>query len=74
MFIISNGLFQETQANLFQAFTQAENSSTRRFGGSGLGLAITKQIVDLFGGQIEVESRPGWGTTVVMSVTSPSPS
>ncbi|MGH6990815.1 MAG: ATP-binding protein, partial [Stellaceae bacterium] len=57
------GMTAEVCANLFQKFTQADTSITRRFGGTGLGLAISKQLTELMGGKIGVSSRPGAGTT-----------
>jgi signal transduction histidine kinase/ActR/RegA family two-component response regulator len=56
------GLTIEQQARLFNAFEQAENSTSRRFGGTGLGLAITKRLAYLMGGEVGVHSTPGQGS------------
>lgn len=56
------GISKEQQKRLFHAFTQADNSTTRRFGGSGLGLNITRQLVEMMGGSIRVESELNKGS------------
>ena len=59
------GMAPEVQSLLFNKFTQADQSTTRRFGGTGLGLAICKHLVELMGGRIWIEdSQPGKGTTM----------
>ncbi|MFA5937884.1 MAG: ATP-binding protein [Sinimarinibacterium sp.] len=57
------GMTQAEQAHLFHSFSQADASTTRRFGGTGLGLAITRQLVEAMHGDIACESSPGHGTT-----------
>jgi signal transduction histidine kinase len=60
------GMTPEQQARLFQAFSQADASTTRRFGGTGLGLAITKHFCEMLGGHISVDSAPGEGANFII--------
>lgn len=62
------GIPADAQAHIFDAFSQADGSTTRKYGGTGLGLAIVKQLVTLMGGTIELQSRPGEGTSFRFTV------
>ncbi len=64
------GIAPEAQERIFEAFTQADSSMTRRFGGSGLGLAISRRIVEELGGEIGLVSEPGAGSTFSFWVKS----
>ena len=62
------GMTHEQVGKLFERFTQADASTTRRFGGTGLGLAITRAFAEMLGGAIAVESRDGEGTTFTLTL------
>jgi signal transduction histidine kinase/ActR/RegA family two-component response regulator len=62
------GITPEKLPTLFEKFTQADNSATRRFGGTGLGLAICRELTQMMGGSIDVESREGQGSTFTVEL------
>jgi len=65
------GIAPENQARIFSGFTQAEASTTRRFGGSGLGVAISQRLVALMGGELQLQSTPGQGSCFHFTLTLP---
>jgi len=65
------GISGETQARLFQAFSQADSSTTRRYGGTGLGLAVSSQLAGLMGGRLTVESAADKGSCFTLLLLLP---
>jgi PAS domain S-box-containing protein len=65
------GIPEARHAAIFESFTQADSSSTRRFGGTGLGLTISRQITELMGGTISLASQPGQGSRFVVELRLP---
>jgi len=63
------GIEKSHLEKVFESFTQADGATTRQFGGTGLGLAISKQMIELMGGHIDVNSKPGIGSTFSFSIT-----
>ena len=66
------GIATDAQSRLFKPFSQADNSTTRRFGGTGLGLAITRQLVELMGGTLALDSQFGLGSTFTLRLPLPA--
>ena len=62
------GMNRATIEKIFQPFEQADNSTTRRFGGTGLGLTIVKQLTQLLGGELDIQSAPGVGSSVTVTI------
>ncbi len=62
------GIIKKKQMSIFDSFTQESNGTTREYGGTGLGLAITKQLVELQGGSIKVDSEKGQGSTFIFNI------
>src|SRR5690606_21526758 len=62
------GIPEEAHPRLFERFTQVDAGTSRRFGGTGLGLAICRELIELMGGSITVQSEPGLGSTFAFTI------
>lgn len=62
------GMTKGEQSQIFEAFTQANSSTSRKYGGTGLGLTITKKLINLLGGNLGMKSKPGVGTTFIIDL------
>jgi signal transduction histidine kinase len=65
------GIAPEQRSRIFEPFTQADSSTTRRFGGTGLGLSIVRRLVDTMGGSLALQSTPGQGSTFSVGLALP---
>jgi signal transduction histidine kinase len=65
------GLSAEGMGRLFQSFSQADSSTTRKYGGTGLGLAISKRLAELMGGTMWARARAGRGSTFFFTIVAP---